>query len=95
MVVGIGQIKFRLYDAHSLKAKRSVVKSIISRLQNRFNISVAETDLNDSHDWARIGFSLVGNDARMINSKVDKVFNAADRLGLAVIVDTHMEIIHI
>ncbi|NDY71385.1 DUF503 domain-containing protein [Desulfobacter hydrogenophilus] len=95
MVVGIGQIKFRLYDVHSLKAKRSVVKSIISRLQNRFNISVAETGLNDSHDWAQIGFALVGNDARMINSKVDKVFNAADRFGLAVIVDTHMEIIHI
>lgn len=95
MVVGIGQIKFRLYDIHSLKAKRSVVKSIISRLQNRFNISVAETGLNDSHDWAQIGFALVGNDARMINSKVDKVFNAADRLGLAVIVDTYMEIIHI
>lgn len=95
MVVGIGQIKFRLYDVHSLKAKRSVVKSIISRLQNRFNISVAETGLNDSHDWAQIGFALVGNDARMINSKVDKVFNAADRLGLAVIVDTYMEIIHI
>ena len=95
MIVGIGQIKFKLYDVHSLKAKRSVVKPIISRLQNRFNISVAETDLNDSHDWAQIGFALVGNDARIINSKVDKVFNAADRLGLAVIVDTHMEIIHI
>ncbi|MCW8801066.1 MAG: DUF503 domain-containing protein [Desulfobacter sp.] len=95
MIVGIGQIKFRLYDVHSLKAKRSVVKPIISRLQNRFNISVAETGLNDSHDWAQIGFALVGNDARIINSKVDKVFNAAEQLGLAVIVDTHMEIIHI
>jgi hypothetical protein len=95
MIVGIGQIKFRLYDVHSLKAKRSVVKPIISRLQNRFNISVAETGLNDSHDWAQIGFALVGNDARTINSKVDKVFNAAEQLGLAVIVDTHMEIIHI
>ena len=70
MVVGIGHIKFRLYDVHSLKAKRSIVKSVISKLQNRFNISVAETDLNDSHDWAQIGFAMVGNDARIINSKV-------------------------
>jgi uncharacterized protein YlxP (DUF503 family) len=95
MVVGTGQIKLRLFDVHSLKAKRSIVKSMISRLQNRFNISVAETALNDSHDWAEIGFALVGNDASTINAKIDKVFNMADELGLAMIADTHMEIIHL
>ncbi|PIE62744.1 MAG: hypothetical protein CSA25_03685 [Desulfobacter postgatei] len=94
MVVGTGQIKLRLFEVHSLKAKRSIVKSMISKLQNRFNISVAETSLNDSHDWAEIGFALVGKDVRTINSKIDKVFNMADKLGLAMIADTHMEIIH-
>lgn len=68
---------------------------MISRLQNRFNISVAETGLNESHDWSEIGFALVGNDARTINAKVDEVFNMADELGLAMITDTHMEIIHL
>ncbi len=95
MVVGTGQIKFRLFDVHSLKAKRSIIKSIIARIQNRFNISVAETGLNDSHEWAVIGFALVGNDARLINARVDKVFNMADELGLAMVADTHMEIIHV
>ncbi len=94
MVVGKGIIKFRLFDVASLKAKRKIVRSVISRLQNRFNISVAETGLNDSHDWAEIGFALVGNDSRMINSKLDKVFNMADDLGLAMIADTRMEITH-
>ena len=95
MVVGIGKIKFRLYAVNSLKEKRSVVKSIVNRIKNRFNVSIAETGYNDSHLWAQIGFSITGNDPRVVNSKVDKVFNLADDLGLAQITDTDMEIIHL
>ncbi len=95
MVVGTGKIKFRLYDVHSLKEKRSIVKAIIQRLNNKFNISIAETDLNDSLDWAEIGFAVVGNDGRLINSKLDKVMNMSDDLGLAMIADSQIEIIHL
>ncbi|MCK5163073.1 MAG: DUF503 domain-containing protein [Desulfobacula sp.] len=95
MIVGTGKIKFRLYDINSLKAKRKIVKSIIHRIKNKFNISIAETDLNDSHDWAEIGFSIIGNNARVVNSKLDKVINMADDLGLAMIADTQIEIIHL
>lgn len=95
MIVGAGKIKFRLYNIHSLKEKRTIVKSILQRIKNKFNISIAEIDLNDSHDWAEIGFSITGNDARVVNSKLDKVMNMADDLGLAVIFDTWIEIIHL
>lgn len=95
MVVGMGKIKFRLFDMNSLKGKRKIVKSIIQRIRNNFNISVAETDFNDSHDWLEIGFSITGNDSRVVNSKLDKVINFADELGLAVIVDAQIEIIHL
>ncbi len=93
MIVGIGFIEFRLHDCHSLKGKRSVVKSIVARLRNQFNASVAEVGANDVHQQAEIGFSMVGNDRQVINSKIDKVFNMAESLGLAEIVDTDMEII--
>ena len=95
MVVGTGKIKFRLYGVSSLKEKRSIVKSIINRIKNKFNISIAETDYNDSHVWAQIGFSIVGNDSRRGNSKLDKVFNLADDIGLARVADTQMEILHL
>ncbi len=68
---------------------------MIRRIDNTFNISVAEVDLNDSHDWACIGFSIVGNDARLVNSKLDKVINFADELGLAMIADSAIEIVHV
>ena len=95
MIVGVGIITFRLHDCHSLKGKRKIVKSIISRLRNNFNASVAEVGSNDNHQRAEIGVSLVGNDPRLINSKLDKLFNLADELGLAEIIDTEMEIIHL
>ena len=95
MIVGTGTIKLKLFGVASLKAKRKIVKSMIGRISNRFNISMAETNLNDSLDWAEIGFALVGNDTRIINSKIDKVFNMADEMGLAVLADTQMEIIHL
>ncbi len=95
MVVGIGNITFRLHDCRSLKAKRKVVRSIVSRLRNNFNASVAEVGSNDVHQRAEIGFSLVGNDNAVINSKIDKMINLAEDLGLAEIIDTEMEIIHL
>lgn len=95
MVVGIGIITFRIHECHSLKSKRKIVKSIIAHIRNSFNASVAEVDANDVHQRAVIGFALVGNDPSLINSKIDKIFNLTDDLGLAEIIDTELEIIHI
>ncbi len=47
------------------------------------------------HQKAEIGFALVGNNRSVINSKVDKVFNLTEKLGLAEIVDIEMEIINL
>ncbi len=93
MVIGVGKIGFRLAFCHSLKGKRKVVKSIIARTRNTFNVSIAEVDLNDIHQRAQIGFAIVGNDRRLLNSKIDKIFEFIENLQLAEITDTDMEII--
>ncbi|RPJ17635.1 MAG: DUF503 domain-containing protein [Desulfobacteraceae bacterium] len=95
MVVGIGIITFRLHDCRSLKSKRKIVKSLIGRMQNKFNASVAEVGSNDIYDEALIGFAVVGNDRILTNSVIDKVFNFADELGLAEIINTEMEMINL
>ena len=51
--------------------------------------------MNDVHQRAEIGFSLVGNDRQVINSKIDKIFNMIEELGLAEVIDSEMEIINI
>lgn len=95
MVIGLGVITFRLHGCRSLKEKRKIVKSIISFLRNNYNASVAEVDLNDVHQRAMIGLALVGNDRMVINSRLDKIFNKVDSLGIAEIIDTNMEIINL
>jgi len=95
MVVGVGILTFRLHDCRSLKAKRSIVKAIISQLRNHFNASVAEVGANDIYERAEIGFSMSGSDHKVINAKIDKLINLADDLGLAEMIDTEMEIIHL
>ena len=95
MVVGLGVMICRLHDCRSLKSKRKIVKSLIGQMRSHFNVSAAETGANDVHQRAEIGFALAGNSAPLINSKIDKIFNMVERLGLAEIIDTEMEIIHI
>ena len=95
MVVGVGIITFRIHDCRSLKEKRSIVKSLVRQIQNNFNASVAEVGAHDLYQKAEIGFSLVGTDHRVINSKSDKILNMLDEAGLAEIVDSELEIIHI
>jgi uncharacterized protein len=92
MVVGTGLMTIRIEGCRSLKAKRKVVKAMIARLRNAFNVSMAEVGANDVHERAEIGFAVVGNTAALVNSKVDKIFNMAEDLRLAEIVDMQMEI---
>jgi len=95
MVVGLGTIVFRLHDCRSLKAKRKIIKAIIGQIRNHFNVSVAEVGSNDAHQKAEIGFALVGNSRPVINSKIDKILNYVDDLGLAEMIDSEMEIINL
>lgn len=82
-------------DCHSLKEKRKIIKSIISRSQNSFNASIAEVGLNDAHQQALIGFALVGNDRRFVNSSMDKLIEFIENLHLADIIDSTLEIMSI
>jgi uncharacterized protein YlxP (DUF503 family) len=64
MHVCVCQIELRLPENHSLKGKRQVIKSIITRLQNKFNISVAEVDNQDLWQLSTLGVACVSNRRR-------------------------------
>ena len=95
MVAGLGIITFRIHDCRSLKSKRKIVKAITNQLRNSFNASVAEVGANDIYQRAEIGFALIGNNRQVINSKMDKLLNRVDDLGLAEIIETDTEIINL
>ena len=60
-------LKIKIYApwVHSLKEKRMVVKSILGKLKNKFNVSVAEVDAQDVHQTIVIGIaSIVAHQAQ-------------------------------
>ncbi|HUV75233.1 MAG TPA: DUF503 domain-containing protein [Dehalococcoidales bacterium] len=73
MNVGVCKINLRLPENSSLKGKRQVLKSITTRIRNKFNVSVAEVDNNDRWQLATIGICCVSNDNRHTNEVLSKV----------------------
>ena len=61
--MNIAAMTFRLHApwVHSLKEKRMIVNSLVSRLQNHFHISVAEIDEQDTHQIIVIGIAAISN----------------------------------
>lgn len=51
----------RLYASwcHSLKDKRMAVQSLITKIQQKFHVSVAETDEQDDHQIIVIGMATI------------------------------------
>lgn len=76
----------------SLKEKRSVIRSLRDRLRTKFNVSVAETGLQDVHARAEVTIALVTSDGRMAESVLDKTDRFVEAHGGAVIVRVEREV---
>ena len=59
--MNIAVLTFRLHApwVHSLKEKRMIVKSLIAKLQNKFHVSAAEVDEQDTHQIIVIGVAAI------------------------------------
>ncbi len=64
MVVSMIQFRLELVGIESIKDKRRIVSSLKERLYQKFRLSTAEVDLQDSLDYAQIGAALVSNSKR-------------------------------
>jgi hypothetical protein len=93
MVVGVCQISLSLPGVTSLKAKRSIVRKVLDRTANRFNVSVAEVGQQDVHRQAVLGFAVVSGDRRHANSMLDSIAAFVEGSADAVVLDRSMELI--
>ena len=73
MIVGTAVITLLIPGARSLKDKRSVVKSLLARMRNEFNISAAEVDAQQAHDRAVLGVACVSSSAEYARGQLDAV----------------------
>ena len=95
MVVGVCQISLSLPGVTSLKAKRSVVRKVLDRTANRFNVSAAEVGLQDMHRQALLGFAVVSGDRRHANSMLDSIASFVEGAADAVVMDRSTELVSI
>ena len=95
MVVGVCRVRLRLPENRSLKGKRQVIKSVIARLHNRFNVSAAEIEDLDSWQIATIAVACASNDERHADQVLASAvaFIRHERLD-AEILEVETEIIH-
>jgi uncharacterized protein YlxP (DUF503 family) len=73
MIIGTVTIKLYAPWVHSLKEKRMVVKSITAKVQNKFNVSIAEVAEQDTHQTIVIGNACVAGTVALADSIIDKV----------------------
>lgn len=59
------EISMRLFDSFSLKDKRSIVKSILKKMHNRYNASLAEVGFQDMINQSQLAVA-VASQSRVI-----------------------------
>ena len=73
MIVGTLRLEFRLHGVFSLKEKRKSANSLKQKLRNSFNVAVAETEAQDSHQTLVLGVVTVANETSHVRSLLSKV----------------------
>ncbi|MCD8502510.1 MAG: DUF503 family protein [Bacillaceae bacterium] len=79
-MIGVVTCECIIYDVQSLKQKRSVVKSIITRLKQRLNVAVAETGFNDLWQRTEISIVTVSNDRTISEKELNRALALIDGL---------------
>jgi uncharacterized protein YlxP (DUF503 family) len=73
MIVGICEIDLHIPNNHSLKGKRSVIRSIVARISHQFNVSIAEMDHQDFWQSACLGVSCVSNERSYVHRQLEGI----------------------
>jgi uncharacterized protein YlxP (DUF503 family) len=73
MHVGVCIIDLRLPGNGSLKGKRRVIKSIVTRITREFNVSVAEVEDQDLWQRAVLGVACVSSSAGYAHGQLERV----------------------
>lgn len=95
MKIYILKVDLRAVWVHSLKEKRMVVKSIISKLKNKFNISVAEIENQDVHQIVTIGIIGISLDQSSCYSNKENIINFIETNTDAEIINIDEDVLNI
>ncbi|MBN1870756.1 MAG: DUF503 domain-containing protein [Candidatus Omnitrophica bacterium] len=89
--LGVLSVSVHIPDAQSLKAKRFVLKSLKDKVRQKYNVSVAELDGQDKWQVSTLGFAMINNDRRRIDSCLQNILSSLESFGGLVVCDHSIE----
>ena len=95
MIVGAAVVELHVHASQSLKQKRGVVRSVVQRLRNRFNIAVAEIGGQDTWQRAVLGITTTGIDRTQVRGVLTRVLVFIEDLHLAEVTDSDIELLEL
>lgn len=95
MTVGAALVELHVHGSHSLKAKRGVVRSIVARVRNRYNVSIAEVGGQDTWQRAVLGISAVGGDRTRVRGTLERTVAFIESLNLAEVRGADVELLEL
>jgi uncharacterized protein YlxP (DUF503 family) len=93
MIVGAALVELHVHGSQSLKQKRGVVRSIVQRVRNRFNVSVAEVGGQGTWQRASIGLSAAGTDERVLRNVLEGAVGFIENLHLAEVLGSEVQVL--
>ena len=93
MPVGLLTLELHIPDAHSLKDKRQIVRSLKDRLRRHFNVAVAEMEYHDVWQRSIIGVVTLSTAEQHVEESLQLVLQEADRLLGPVLINHVVEMI--
>jgi len=91
--VAVGTVELHLPDVDSLKGKRHVLKGLKERVRQRFEVSVAEVNHQDSWQRATLAVACVSPDSRHANEVVSKALDFIEANVDGHVIDVQIEIL--
>ena len=93
MVVGVCRVSLMIEESQSLKDKRSVLRRIKDRVNQKYNCAIAEVGDQDVWQSAQVGFAVVSNERGFTQSMVQKILAFIDDMAVAKVTDDEQDYI--
>ena len=93
MIIGLLTLDLHFPGARSLKDKRQALRSLETKIRNRFNVSVAEVEHQDLWQRARVAVVTVNTDHGHLDATLQSVMSEAENARDIMVADSHVEIL--
>ncbi|KGX88403.1 DUF503 domain-containing protein [Pontibacillus litoralis] len=77
-MIGYLEVECYLYEAQSLKQKRSIIKRVLTRAHNGYNVAVSELDDQDLWQRTTLGFVSISSNKVQTEKELHRVLALID-----------------